>query len=261
MRLNMNIFQKIYQYRELLKTNVKKEIRGRYKNSFLGVMWSFLNPLLQLAVYSIIFGALLAGGDSTYPIYICVALIPWTYFTTTITQSAFTVIGNGDIIKKVYFPREILPISVVTSGAVNFIISTIIILAFVIFSGVGLSWYLLLYPFVLLVQYVLLLGISFIVSSITVYFRDLEHIIGVILLAAFYGTPIVYKLEQLPPNLQIIMQLNPMTHIINGYRDIFYYHQMPNMGTLSILLGISVIVTIIGYFLFKKLQKGFAEQL
>lgn len=257
----MNIFQKIYQYRELLKTNVKKEIRGRYKNSFLGVMWSFLNPLLQLAVYSIIFGALLAGGDSTYPIYICVALIPWTYFTTTITQSAFTVIGNGDIIKKVYFPREILPISVVTSGAVNFIISTIIILAFVVFSGVGLSWYLLLYPFVLLVQYVLLLGISFIVSSITVYFRDLEHIIGVVLLAAFYGTPIVYKLEQLPANLQIIMKLNPMTHIINGYRDIFYYHEMPNMTTLSILLGISIIVTIIGYFLFKKLQKGFAEQL
>ncbi len=257
----MNIFQKIYQYRELLKTNVKKEIRGRYKNSFLGVMWSFLNPLLQLAVYSIIFGALLAGGDSTYPIYICVALIPWTYFTTTITQSAFTVIGNGDIIKKVYFPREILPISVVTSGAVNFVISTIIILAFVIFSGVGLSWHLLLYPFVLLVQYILLLGISFIVSSITVYFRDLEHIIGVVLLAAFYGTPIVYKLEQLPANLQIIMQLNPMTHIINGYRDIFYYHQIPNMKVLGILLGISVIITIVGYFLFKKLQKGFAEQL
>lgn len=257
----MNIFQKIYQYRELLKTNVKKEIRGRYKNSILGVMWSFLNPLLQLAVYSIIFGALLAGGDKTYPIYICVALIPWTYFTTAITQASFTIIGNGDIIKKVYFPREILPISVITSGAVNFIISTIIILAFVIFSGMGLSWYILLYPFVLLVQYILLLGIAFIVSSITVYFRDLEHIIGIILLAAFYGTPIVYKLEQLPANLQIIMQLNPMTHIINGYRDIFYYHQMPNIKVLGILLAISVLITVIGYFIFKKLQKGFAEQL
>ena len=257
----MNIFKKIYNYRELLKTNVKKEIRGRYKNSILGVMWSFLNPLLQLVVYSVIFGALLAGGDPTYPIYICVALIPWTYFTTTITQAAFTVVGNGDIIKKVYFPREILPISVVTSGAVNFVISTIIILAFVIFSGVGLSWYILLYPFVLLIQYILLLGISFIVSSITVYFRDLEHIIGIVLLAAFYGTPIVYKLEQLPANLQIIMQLNPMTHIINGYRDIFYYHQMPDMKVLLILLGISVLVTVVGYFIFKKLQKGFAEQL
>ena len=257
----MNIFQKIYQYRELLKTNVKKEIRGRYKNSILGVMWSFLNPLLQLAVYSIIFGALLAGGDKTYPIYICVALIPWTYFTTAITQASFTIIGNGDIIKKVYFPREILPISVVTSGAVNFIISTIIILAFVIFSGMGLSWYILLYPFVLLVQYALLLGISFIVSSITVYFRDLEHIIGIILLAAFYGTPIVYKLEQLPENLQIIMQLNPMTHIINGYRAIFYNQEMPNIKIIGILLAISVVITIIGYFIFKKLQKGFAEQL
>lgn len=257
----MNIFKKIYNYRELLKTNVKKEIRGRYKNSILGIMWSFLNPLLQLAVYSIIFGALLSGGDQTYPIYICVALIPWTYFTTAITQSSFTIIGNADIIKKVYFPREILPISVVTSGAVNFIISTIIILAFVIFSGVGLTWHILFYPFVLLVQYVLLLGISFIVSSITVYFRDLEHIIGIILLAAFYGTPIVYKLEQLPANLQIIMQLNPMTHIINGYRDIFYYHQMPNIGVLGILFGISMLLTVVGYFIFKKLQRGFAEEL
>lgn len=257
----MNIVKKIYNYRELLKTNVKKEIRGRYKNSILGVLWSFLNPLLQLVVYSVIFGALLSGGDKTYPIYICVALIPWTYFTTAITQSAFTIIGNANIIQKVYFPREILPISVVTSGAVNFVISTIIILAFVIFSGLGLTWYVLLYPFILLIQYILLLGISFIVSAITVYFRDLEHIIGIVLLAAFYGTPIVYKIEQLPANLQAIMNLNPMTHIINGYRSIFYYQQMPDIRTLGILLVISVGLLIGGYFLFKKLQKGFAEQL
>lgn len=257
----MNIFKKIYNYRELLKTNVKKEIRGRYKNSFLGILWSFLNPLLQLLVYSVIFGALLAGGDETYPIYICVALIPWTYFTTAISQAAFTVIGNADIIKKVYFPREILPISVVTSGAVNFVISTIIILAFVIFSGVGLSWYIVLYPFILLIQYILLLGIGFIVSSVTVYFRDLEHIIGVVLMAAFYATPIVYNIQQLPYALQVLVNLNPMTHLINGYRDIFYYHQMPNMEILFILLGISLVLTVIGYFVFKKLQKGFAEEL
>lgn len=257
----MNIFQKIYNYRELLKTNVKKEIRGRYKNSILGVLWSFLNPLLQLAVYAVIFGALLAGGDPTYHIYICVALIPWTYFTTAITQASFTVIGNADIIKKVYFPREILPISVVTSGAVNFLISVTIILFFVILSGIGLSWHLIFFPLVLLIQYILLLGIGFIVAAITVYFRDLEHIIGIILLAAFYGTPIIYKLEQLPANLQTIMQLNPMTHIIDAYRAIFYYQQVPNMSALGILFAISMVLLIIGYFVFKKLQKGFAEQL
>ena len=257
----MNVFKRIYNYRELLKSNVKKEIRGRYKNSILGVLWSFLNPLLQLAVYSIIFGALLAGSDNTYHIYICVALIPWTYFTTAITQSAFTVIGNGDIVKKVYFPREILPISVVTSGAVNFIISTLIIIVFVLAAGMGLSKYIILYPFILLVQYVLLLGIGFIMSAITVYVRDLEHIIGIVLMAAFYGTPIVYKLEQLPANLQIFMQLNPMTHLINAYRDIFYYQRMPDIKMLLILFGISIILTIVGYYIFKKLQKGFVEQL
>ena len=257
----MKVFKEIYNYRELLKSNVKKEIRGRYKNSILGIFWSFLNPLFQLLVYSVIFGSLLASGDSTYPIYICVALIPWTYFTTTVSASSFTIIGNADIIKKVYFPREILPISVNTSGAVNFIISSIIILAFTIFSGIGLSYYVFLYPLVLLIQYVLQLGIAFVLSSITVYFRDLEHIIGIVLMAMFYGTPIVYKLEQLPAKLQILMNLNPMTHIINAYRAIFYYKTLPDFKALGILASLSIIFLIIGYLIFKKLQKGFAEEL
>lgn len=168
---------------------------------------------------------------------------------------------TGNIIKKVYFPREILPISVVTSGAINFAISTIIILAFCIFSDLGLTWYAILYPIILLVQYVLILGISFIVSAITVYVRDLEHFIGVVLMAAFYATPIVYQLEQLPANLRSIMALNPMTHIINAYRDIFYYQQLPDLQSLGILFIISLVITIVGYAIFKKLQKGFAEEL
>ena len=257
----MNIFKRIYNYRELLKTNVKKEVKGRYKNSFLGVLWSFLNPLLQLAVYSVIFGSLLAGDNPTYHIYVCIGLIPWTYFVSAIQQADYTIIANGNIIQKVYFPREILPISIATSGAINFAISTIIILAFCLFSELGLTWYILLYPIILLVQYVLILGISFIVSAITVYIRDLEHIIGVVLMAAFYATPIVYRLEQLPDNLRVIMSLNPMTHIINAYRDIFYYQQMPDFAKLGILFAISIVLVVVGYLVFNKLQKGFAEEL
>lgn len=255
------IFKELYNYRELLKSNTKKEIRGRYKQSFLGVLWSFLNPLLQLLVYSVVFGALLASGDDTYYIYVCVGLIPWTFFTTTVTQGTLSVIINDNIVKKVYFPREILPISSVISGAINFLISTIIILAFVLISGIGFTKFILLYPVILLIQCVLLLGISFILSAITIYIRDLEHIISVFLMAAFYITPIVYKLDQLPKNLRIVMQLNPMTHIINAYRDIFYYQQMPNMQNLGVLFVISFVLMIVGYFIFKKLQKGFAEEL
>lgn len=128
-------------------------------------------------------------------------------------------------------------------------------------SGLGLTWLVVLYPVILLVQYVLTLGISFIVSAITVYVRDLEHIIGVVMMAAFYATPIVYRLDQLPENLRIIMQLNPMTYIIDAYRDIFYYQQMPDFYHLGLLFAISLVLLIIGYLIFNKLQKGFAEQL
>ena len=257
----MKIFKNIYEYRELLKTNIKKEIRGRYKHSFLGVMWSFLNPLLQLLVYAIVFPVILKVKQDNYIIFVCAGLIPWTFFTTVVTQSTGIIIANGNIIKKVYFPREILPISVVTSATVNFLISTIIILAFVIFGGLGLSWYIIFYPVVLLIQYILSLGISFMVSSLTVYLRDLEHLIGIALMLMFYITPIVYSTRTLPVEYANIMKLNPMATIIEGYRTIFYYQQMPDFQSLGIVFIVAIALLIIGYAIFKKLEKRFAEEI
>ena len=124
----MKVFKELYNYRELLKTNVQKEIRGKYKKSFLGIFWSFLNPLLQLVVYAFIFPIILKNNQENYLMFLFVALIPWTFFTTSLTQGTDTVVQNGNIVKKVYFPRTILPISVVTSGAINFLISTVIII-------------------------------------------------------------------------------------------------------------------------------------
>lgn len=257
----IGVFRNLYKYRELLKTNVKKEIRGKYKNSFLGVLWSFLNPLLQIVVYAVIFQFILKNPQENYAIFLCCGLIPWTFFSSTVTRSAFTMIENGNIIKKVYFPREILPISIVTSEAVNFMISTIIILGFVIFGGLGISKYILLYPLVLLAQYLLLIGISLIISSISVYVRDLQHLIGVAMQLLFYATPIVYASETIPDNFKWILYLNPMTYIINGYRDIFYNQRMIDIVSTLLLIIISIVLCIIGYIIFNKLQKGFAEQL
>ncbi len=257
----VNVFKNLYKYRELLKTNVKKEIRGKYKNSFLGVIWSFLNPLLQIIVYAVVFQVILKNPKENYAIFLCCGLIPWTFFSSAITRSAFTMIENGNIIKKVYFPREILPISIVTSETVNFMISTIIILGFVVFGGIGISKYIIFYPLVLLAQYVLLIGIALIVSSISVYVRDLQHLIGVAMQLLFYATPIVYSAETIPENFKWILNINPMTYIINGYRDIFYNQQMLDIVPLLILIAISAVICIIGYIIFNKLQKGFAEQL
>ena len=257
----VKVFKNLYNYRELLKTNIKKEVRGKYKNSFLGVLWSFLNPLLQIMVYAIIFQLILKNPQENYSIFICCGLIPWTFFASAITRSAFTMVENGNILKKVYFPREILPISIVTSETVNFLISSIIILGFVIFGGLGITKFIVFYPLILLAQYLLLIGISFIVSSISVYVRDLQHLIGVVLQLLFYAAPIVYSQEAIPANFQWILKFYPMTYIINGYRDIFYYQQTPDIMALLSIIAISIIICVIGYMIFNKLQKGFAEQL
>lgn len=256
-----NIFRNLYDYRELLKNNVKKEIRGKYKNSFLGVLWSFLNPLLQIAVYAIVFPLILRNTQENYVVFVCCGLIPWTFFATTINRTAFTLVENGDIIKKVYFPREILPISIVTSEAVNFLISTIIILMFVLFGGLGLSKYIIFYPIVLLAQYLLLISISFVVSVVTVYFRDLQHLIGVALQLLFYAAPVVYSPENIPEGYEWILKYNPMTYIINAYRDIFYNQTMVDIKSLIILIFGAICACVIGYLIFNKLQKGVAEQL
>ena len=256
----MQLFNNLYSYRELLKTSVRKDVRGKYKNSFLGVLWSFLNPLLQIAVYAFVFGKILNVGEENYAVFICCGLIPWTFFSTAINRSSFTIIENGGIIKKVFFPREILPISVVTAECVNFFISTIIILGFVLVTGVGFSWHIVFYPLVLLVLYVFLVAIAFLVSSITVYVRDIQHFIGVFLQLMFYATPIAYASSRVPASFQWVVKLNPVAYVIEGFRDIFINHTMPNLIGLGILFVISLAMFIINYAIFEKLQKNFAEQ-
>ena len=257
----MNLFKNLYNYRELLKTSVKKEVRSKYKNSFLGVMWSFFNPLLQIAVYAIIFSLILKNKQENYAIFLCCGIIPWTFFSIAINKSAFIIIENGNIIKKVYFPREIIPISVVTAETINFLISTIIILGFVIIGGIGINKFLFFYPIVLITQFLIILAFSFVVSGICVYFRDLQHFIGIFLQLLFYATPIVYSKDSIPAEYDWILKLNPMTYIINAYRDIFYYQKSIEVIPIITLIIIGMSACIIGYKIFNKLQRDFAEQL
>lgn len=259
----MKIFKDLYNYRELLKTSVKKDIGGKYKHSFLGVLWSFINPLLQILVYALIFPLVMKNGGSykDYTVFMVCGLIPWAYFTTVINRASFIMIENGNILKKVYFPRSILPLSLVTSETVNFLVSCIIILAFILIKGFGISKFILFFPLVLLIQYVLLLGIALIFSAVTVYMRDIQHFIGVVLQLLFYATPIVYSIDTIPENFRWILKWNPMTYIIEGYRAIFYNQTMPDLKSLGVLGIISIIILIVGYLLFNKLQKRFAEEL
>lgn len=260
----MQIFKNLYEYRELLKTNVKKDIRGKYKGSFLGVLWSFLNPLLQVVVYAIVFPYLMRGATiENYVVYLVTGIIPWTFFSTVIATGTTSIKANQGIIKKVYFPREILIISQVISGLVNFFISCVIILLFCLGFGVGVSMHLLAIPFISLIQAIFTLGLVFISSSINVYVQDLEYIVTFVLNMAFYGTPIIYELSQFSSAgiLYKLIQLNPMTPLISAYRDVFLYHQWPDLYGLMYVAVLGLIILIVSYLVFKKLEKGFAEQL
>ncbi|MDD3048720.1 MAG: ABC transporter permease [Bacilli bacterium] len=256
----MKLFKNLYNYRELLNTNIKKEIRGKYKGSFLGVLWSFVNPLLMVLVYAIVFPFILKSSEPHYVVFLIIGIIPWTFFTTVINQGTTTVLGNANLIKKVYFPREILPISVATSGLINFLISCLIIIAFLLISGMGLSWYIVWLPVIFVIQYFISLGLIFILSAINIYIRDVEYIVNFIVMMLFYATPILYSPSLFPERLMWLFNLNPMAHIINAYRSIFYYQTMPDLSSLGIVGIFSFIFLIFGYKVFKKLERGFAEE-
>ncbi|MCB8641027.1 MULTISPECIES: ABC transporter permease [unclassified Holdemanella] len=263
----MSIFKNLYNYRELLKTNVKKDIRGRYKGSFLGILWSFLNPLLQVVVYWIVFPYLFGRGvtGENYLIYLITGIIPWTFFMTSVNMGTSSIKANGGIIKKVYFPREIIPLSQVLSGIVNFLISCLIIIIFCIGTGTGLSYHVIAVFPILIVQSLLTLGIVLILSAVDVYVQDIENIVAFILNMLMYGTPIIYHLSQFSASsagvLYTLITINPLTTIIGSYRNAFMYHQWPDFKSLGLVFVFSLVVLGIGYMIFKKLEKGFAEEL
>lgn len=258
----MKLFKDLYGYRELLKTNIKKDIRGKYKGSFLGVLWSFINPLLMTLVYAIVFPYLMRGaGYEHYTTFLIIGILPWNWFTTSIAQGTFTILGNAGIIKKVYFPREILPISVVVSGLVNFLISCLVMALFIIFSGIGFNIYLIYLPLVIMTQFLFTLGIVFITSAINIYIRDLEYIINFIIQMLFYATPILYSMDMFTGSrIGTIIQFNPMTPIINSYRNILYWGVTPQIKSLIFVLIGSIFLCFIGLKIFRRLSKGFAEE-
>ena len=257
----MTIFKDLYNYRELLKTNIKKEIRGKYKGSWLGVIWTFLNPLLMLAVYAFVFPYILRVNVENYTIFMIVALIPWNFFTIAVQTGTSCVNINGNILKKVYFPREIIPLSVTISQLINFLITCLIMAIFILVSGVGFSWHLLLFPLLVFIQFILILGINFILSAVTVFVNDVAHFVQVAMTMGFYATPIVYLPQMLPDKFQWAMKVNPMAVLVEGYRSVLYYHEIPDMNWLLIWAGLSFLILLTRYIIFKKLERTFVEEL
>lgn len=241
---------------------VRKDLRGRYKGSVLGFLWTFLNPLLQLVVYSIVFSTIMRLNVDKYYVYLFVALIPWIFFSTSVQNGAGCIIASKDMVTKIYFPRHVIPISCVTSCFVNMLYSFVIVFGVLIVSGIGVNFVAILYlPLIMIIEYMLALGFAFIVSAITVYFRDLEHILSIVMMAWMYFSPVMYGEDMVPENLKGLFMMNPMGHVITAYRDILYYSRAPQLSSLIPALILGIVFVVLGYGLFSLLEKHFAEEL
>lgn len=258
----MQTIKEIFEYKQMIFSLVRKDLRGRYKGSVLGFLWTFINPLLQLLVYTMVFSVILRSGIDKYYLFLFVALIPWNFFASSLQGGARSILNEQSLVTKIYFPREVLPISYVTSNFINMLYCFIIVFLVLIISGIKLNplALLCLIP-VMILEYIMSVGIAMFTSSVTVYFRDFEHIMGIVGMAWQYLTPVMYPMDWVPDKLRIIFNLNPMTPIIQAYRDILYYSKVPDMSTLISAAVFAFAVLIVGFAVFGALKKRFAEEM
>ncbi len=252
----------ILNYKYFLISNIKKDINAKYKGSILGLLWTFINPLLLTFVYYFIFSSILKSKEDNYITFLLVGVLSWNYFYRGILNGTNSIISNGNLLKKIYFPKVILPLTISITELINFLISILIVLIFIIFTGVGFSIHFIFFVVIVFIQFLLMFGIMLITCTLNVFFRDIEHIAGFILNLSYYITPVFYATDLFKGSqFEIFIKLNPMTTIIESYRDVLINHSFPNFLNLGLVFLFSLCILFIGSLIFKKLQNKFIEEL
>jgi lipopolysaccharide transport system permease protein len=264
--------QELWKYRDLIRNLVIRDLKVRYKNSILGVAWSLINPLLMMVVYTVVF-QLMAGSSSLpdYPVFILCALLPWNFFSTCVLQATDSIVSAAPLIKKVYFPREVLPISIALSNLVNFVIALPVFFLLALIMNHPITPYAALLPLIILVEITFILGVTLITSTINVFYRDARHILDVLILAWFFLTPIFYPITTVPEqatvmgitfNMRVwLRRLNPMASIIASYRDILYWGTPSSLDFLLRTALTSFVILVIGYWIFLRYCPRFGEEI
>ena len=268
MPLMFSDLRQIIEYHELLRTLVSKDTSSRYKGSVLGFFWNFAIPLLQLLVYWILFGLIIKvnrPASQTYPfaVFLFAGLLPWNFLANSLLGGAMSVVGNANLVKKIYFPLQVLPLTVVLSQFISLLLGMIVLAVVIIVFGVGLSFYLLLLPIVFAVQVIFLSGLAWLFACTNVFYRDVEHILGIVVMAWMYVTPILYPITILqgkPEWAGMIMHLNPMTGIITAYQSTILDHQFPDWGWLGYSALASMVIFFIGFWVFNRYKFRFEEE-
>ena len=251
------IFFNIKKYKPLMDELIIRDLKIKYRRSILGSLWSLLNPLMMMIVLTFVFSSVFRFDIENYPLYLILGQVLWSFFNESTTMAMYSVLSNGSLIKKVYIPKFIFPVSRVLSAFVTMSFSLIAIVIVMIFTQTPFTWYIFLFPIPLFFLLVFCIGISMILSALSVYFRDIMHLYSVITLAWMYLTPIFYPINIIPEEFVSFITMNPMYHYITFFRDIVLYGTVPMIDTWIFCIVNSIIALFIGIVVFKKLQRNF----
>lgn len=254
-------FGELWHFRELLFALTAREIKIRYKQTLLGAAWAILQPLSLTLIFTFVFGIILKvdSGGVAYPVFAYSALTPWMFFSNSLTFGSLSVVNNGNLVTKVYFPREILPLASMGAAFFDFIMAAFVFILMMFYYHIELTvnflWILLIIPSIVMMT----AGISFFFSAINVMYRDIRFIIPLLLQIWLYITPVIYSTSQVPEKYRPLLKLNPLVPLIENFRQVTIYGKFPNFLEIIFNLVLSIVVFILGYWFFKSKEKIFAD--
>lgn len=257
----INNLKLLYDHRELLWTWALRDIQVRYKQSFLGAAWAILQPLSMMVVFSLIFVYIVKvpTDGRPYPIFSYTALLPWTFFTTAITFAVPSLVNNMTLVTKVYFPREIFPIAAVGASFIDFLIASLVFVGMMLVYRIPLSVTFLILPLLVVIQILLTLGVVLFASALNVYYRDVRFVVPLGMQLWMYATPIIYPVSLVPERFRALYLLNPMAGLIEAYRAVALRGVWPDWSYVGAAAGVSVILFVLGYLYFKRVEWQFAD--
>lgn len=264
----VKIIANLWRYRELTKQFAKRDVIARYKGSYLGILWSFLTPLLMLTIYTFVFSEVFkakwgaeSGSKVEFALVLFCGLIAFNMFAECINRAPGLILANANYVKKVVFPLEILPLSVLGSALVQAAISLLILVVGIVALMGVFNWTLLFLPLILIPLLLSILGLSWFLASLGVYLRDIGQVVSVLTTALMFMTPIFYPASAVPEKYRVVLLLNPLNYVVEDMRRVIIWGQMPEWNWLFVGILIGFIVAILGYAWFQKTRKGFADVL
>jgi ABC-2 type transport system permease protein len=251
----------VYSYRELIRNLVLKDLKLKYRDSVLGFLWSLANPLLLILVYSFVFAHILRGGPANFAYFLMVGILPWNFFAQSLMMSTGSILDNGNLIRKVAVPMEVFPVATVLFNLAQYLLALVVFfpMALVFFQvPAALSWVYFL-P-ILVLQIIFTLGLCFVLSAATVFYRDVRHFTEILLLLLFWLTPIIYDVQAISPSLRTVLYVNPVSYFILAYQDALYHNSFPSFDTLLTVFFLAFLSLVLGYSLFVRCKVRFPEE-